>query len=413
MIKQRVSKNIQRLWRQLSKRRQDQFVALLGLMLISTFAEVVSLGAVVPFLAVLTEPEQVFSYPFIASRAQAWGITSADQLVLPLSMGFGFAAIVAGVVRVVLLWMTTRIAYASASDLSIEAFHRALYQPYSVHLSRNSSKVISMVTQKVNDVAFGVLMSLPVLLSSSLLLGAILCVLIAINPLVSIVAGIGFGGCYCLITWISRHRLREGGDRVRQGQTQIIKLLQESFGSIRDVILDGTQSVFSEAYRKIDVPIRRAQGTNLLISASPRAVMEALGMVLIAALAYQLSRQSGGISTSLPMLGALALGAQRMLPALQQIYGSWTQILWNQPALEEIIVLLEQPVSTHVDQSELPMLEFKNTIEFKQVSFRYLNDEPEVLDGLNLSILKGSRLGEFILMEAPALLRLGALVAGN
>lgn len=351
------------------------------------------MGAVLPFLAVLTEPERVFAYPMVANKAQAWGIISADQLVLPLTVAFGLAALAAGVIRLLLLWASARVAYASASDLSIEVYRRTLFQPYSVHLLRNSSHVISSITHQVNEVAFGVLLSLPVLVSSLLLLIAILCTLMAINPVVASVAGLGFGASYTLITFVSRHRLRRDSQRIAQSRVQIIKALQESLGSIRDVILDGTQSVFCDVYRKLDAPLRKAQGNNLFFSGSPRYAMEALGMVLIAVLTYQLSRQPGGVATALPILGALALGAQRLLPALQQIYSSWTNILGNQAALAAIVNLLEQPMPEHSLQSGLPLLEFKTTIKFQRVGFSYVNDERLILNNLNLTIFKGSRVG--------------------
>ncbi|MBT8558169.1 ABC transporter ATP-binding protein [Polynucleobacter paneuropaeus] len=390
---QELPKLIKALWQHLSRCRKYQFVALLGMMLISTFTEVVSLGAVLPFMAALTEPERVFAYPLVASMARTWGITSADQLVLPLTIAFGLAALAAGVIRLLLLWVSARVAYASASDLSIEVYRKTLFQPYSVHLLRNSSQVISSITHQVNEVAFGVLLSLPALVSSLLLLIAILCTLMVINPVVASVAGLGFGASYILITFLSRHRLRRDGQRIAQGRAQIIKALQESLGSIRDVILDGTQSVFCNIYRNIDAPLRKAQGNNLFISVSPRYAMEALGMMLIAVLAYQLSRQPGGVATALPILGALALGAQRLLPALQQIYSSWTSIFGNQAALAAVVNLLEQPMPEHSFQSDLPFLEFRKTITFQRVGFSYANDEHPVLNDLNLTIFKGSRIG--------------------
>jgi ABC-type multidrug transport system fused ATPase/permease subunit len=388
-----LPKLLQVLWRHLSRRRRRQFLALLGLMLISTFTEVASLGAVLPFLAVLIEPERVFAYPLVANMAQDWGFTSADQLVLPLTIGFGFAALVAGVIRLLLLWVSARVAYASASDLSIEVYRKTLFQPYGIHLLRNSSQVISSIAHQVDEIAFGVLLSLPTLVSSLLLLIAILCTLMVINPVVASAAGLGFGASYTLIALVSRRRLRRDSQRTAQGRTQIVKALQESLGGIRDVILDGTQSVFCDVYRKIDAPLRKAQGNNLFISSSPRYAMEALGMVLIAVLAYKLSGQPGGIATALPILGALALGAQRLLPALQQIYSSWTSILANQAALADIVNLLEQPMPEHSFQSSAPLLEFRKTIKFQRVGFSYANDERLILDDLNLTIFKGSRIG--------------------
>jgi len=365
----------------------------MGLMLISAFAEVVSLGAVLPFLGILVAPDRVFGHPIVADVALAWGITSADQLVLPLTVAFAAAALIAGAIRILLLWVSTRLAYATGADLSIEVYRRTLYQPYRVHVARNSSEVISGITNKINGVTFGVLLQLLILVSSTVLLVAIMLALIAIDPMVASVAAVGFGASYALITWMSRRRLHRNSQRIAFEQTQVVKALQEGLGGIRDMLLDGTQPVYCDIYRQADHPLRRAQGNNVFIGGSPRYVMEALGMVLIAALAYALSRQVGGIATALPVLGALALGAQRLLPALQQIYSAWASIAGNHASLADTIALLDQPLPAELLQPAPAPLPFQDAIRFDAVRFRYTGDGPWVLDGLNLTIPKGARVG--------------------
>ena len=172
---------------------------------------------------------------------------------------------------------------------------------------------------------FDVLVPLLTIFSSSLLVLAIMVTLIAIDPVVASVAGAGFGICYGLVTWISRQQLNQNSQRVAQEQTQVIKALQEGLGGIRDVILDGAQEFYCNVFLSRS-HLRRAQGSTVFISLSPRYAMEALGMVVIAALAYVLSQQDG-ITDAFPVLGLLALGAQRLLPSLQQIYYAWASIL--------------------------------------------------------------------------------------
>jgi ATP-binding cassette subfamily B protein len=164
-------------------------------------------------------------------------------------------------------------------------------------------------------------------------------------------------------------------------------------GGIRDVLLDGTQPVYCDIYRQADHPLRRAFGDNFFIGGSPRYVMEALGMVLIAALAYALSRQAGGIATALPVLGALAIGAQRLLPALQQSYSSWASIAGSHASLADTMVLLDQPLPAELLQPAPAPLPFQDAIRFDAVRFRYTGDGPWVLDGLNLAIPRGARVG--------------------
>jgi ATP-binding cassette subfamily B protein len=360
-------------------------------MLVSAFAEVVSLGAVLPFLGILTAPDLVFKQPVVANIAKSWGLTSADQLVLPLTIVFAAAAMIAGAIRILLLWVSTRLAYASGADLSNEVYRRTLNQPYRVHVARNSSTVLSGIG-KVSG-AINVLYQLLTLVSSTVLLMTIMLALIAIDPGVALAATIGFGASYALITWLSRCQLRRNSQRIAYEQTQVIKALQEGLGGIRDVLLDGTQPVYCDIYRQADLPLRRAQGNNVFIGGSPRFAMEALGMVLIAALAYALSRQAGGVTTALPVLGALALGAQRLLPALQQGYSAWASIAGSHASLADIIELLDQPLPVELLQPAPAPLTFQDAIVFNAVRFRYSSDGPWVLDGLNLTIPKGARVG--------------------
>lgn len=382
-----------RLWHHLSRRRKRQLVLLMGLMLVSAFAEVVSLGAVLPFLGILTAPDRVFNHPVVADAAQTWGIASADQLVLPLTAAFAAAALTAGAVRMLLLWASTRLASATGAELSIEVYRRTLYQPYRVHVARNSSEVISGITSKVYDVVFGVLLPLLTLVSSIVLLVAMMLALLAIDPVVAAAAAVGFGVSYALITWLARRRLERNSRRIAHEQTQVVKALQEGLGGIRDVLLDGTQPVYCDIYRQADHPLRRAQGNNVFIGGSPRFAMEALGMVLIAALAYGLSRQVGGIATALPMLGALALGAQRLLPALQQGYSAWVSIAASRASLADTIELLDQALPAEMLQPVPEPLPFRHAIRFDAVRFRYTGNGPWVLDNLSLTIPRGARVG--------------------
>jgi ATP-binding cassette, subfamily B, bacterial PglK len=384
---------LKRLWHHLAQRRKRQFGLLMGLTLVSAFAEVVSLGAVLPFLGILVAPEQVYSLPIVVDVALAWGITSADQLVLPLTVAFAMAALIAGAIRILLLWVNTRLAYACGADLGIEVYRRTLYQPYQVHVASNSSEVISGITSKVNSVVFMVLLPFLTLVSSTVLVVAIIIALVTIDPMLASVASVGFGASYGLITWVSHRRLHRNSQRIAYEQTQVVKALQEGLGGIRDVLLDGTQPIYCDIFLKADHPLRRAQGDNVFISQNPRYVMEALGMVLIAVLAYSLSLQVGGIATALPVLGALALGAQRLLPALQQSYNAWANIAGSHTSLADTIELLDQPLPAALLEPVSTALLFQKDIRFNAVRFRYTNDCPWVLDGLNLTIPKGARVG--------------------
>lgn len=380
------------LFRHISRRRRYQFMWMLGLTLASSVAEVVSLGAVLPFIGILTQPEKVFNSPAMACVVRALGIASAADLVLPLTIAFAVAAMAAAGLRLLLLWVSIRLGNATGADLSIEVYRLTLYQPYSVHVARSSSEIISGITQKVVT-ATNVLVSLVTVATSGALFIAILLTLLVIDPMVATVAVISFGASYGIIAWQTRHRLVCNSQCIAQEQTQVIKALQDGLGAIRDVLLDGTQTIYCDVYRKAIQQLQRASGENLYITTSPRYAMEALGMVLIAVLAYALSHRSGGVRAALPVLGALALGAQRLLPLLQQLYGNWSGVAGSQAALIDVLGLLDQPLPEDAHRPEPAPLTFQDAIHFDNVRFRYGGDSPWVLDGINLTIPHGSRIG--------------------
>jgi ATP-binding cassette subfamily B protein len=239
-------------------------------------------------------------------------------------------------------------------------------------------------------VVFNILLPLLTLFSSGVLLVAITFTLFAIDPMVALVTGIGFGASYTLMIMLANYRLKVNAQCIAKEQTQVVKALQEGLGGIRDVLLNGVQEIYCDIYRQADHPLRKAQSSNLFIGSSPRFIMEALGVSLIAVLAYVLSND-GGVARALPVLGALVLGAQRLLPALQHSYSSWTTIVGNQSALVNILELLDQPLREELLETDTTPLLFEDSIRFEAVRFRYSDSGPWVLNGFDLTIPKGSR----------------------
>ena len=389
---QPISQLLNRLWLHISPRRRGQFGLLLVLMLFVSFAEILSIGAVLPFLGVLTAPELVYAHAAAQPIIHALGLTAPAQLLLPLTIAFGAAALIAGAMRLLLLWASTRLSYATGADLSISVYRRMLYQPYAAHCARNSSEAISGIVNKTSS-ATSIISQAITLISSGIILVFILLALLAVDPFIALVAFGGFGLIYALIIRLVRKQLLANSQLGARESTHVIKALQEGLGGIRDVLIDGSQATYCQIYRNADLPLRRAQGNSIFISTSPRYAMEALGMLLISALAYTLAQQADGIAKAIPILGALALGAQRLLPVLQQAYGAWTGIWSMQASLQDALELLDQPLPDHADQPAAQALPFNHSISLKQLGFRYSPQTPYVLKQFDLTIAKGSRVG--------------------
>jgi ATP-binding cassette, subfamily B, bacterial PglK len=389
---QPISQLLVRLWPHISRRRRGQLGLLLVLMVLTSFTEIFSISAILPFLAVLTEPERLFEHTAVQPIIQAMGVTEPTQLLLPITISFCVATTIAGGMRVLMIWANTRLSYATGSDLSNNVYRRTLYQPYAVHCNSNSSELINSIATKILTV-ITIITSILVIGTSCVMLLAVLIVLLSLEPLNSLMVFGGFGLIYGVITILARKRLLMDSQRAAYESTLVIKALQEGLGGIRDVLIDGSQATYSRIYHKADMSLRRAQGNYVIISASPRYGIEVLSILVLAALAYSLAPQADGITKAIPILGALALGAQRLLPVFQQIYAAWSCIQSGQASLQDILVLLEQNLPDYADQSAAQSMPFRHSICLNQLGFRYNPQTHNVLKQLNLTIVKGSRVG--------------------
>ena len=384
-----------RLWDHVSHRRQRQLFLLVLLMVLASFAEVVSLSALAPFLAAITSPQRLFEQPGMQFFIQIFSISSAVELLGPVTFFFCFAVLISGITRMSLLWATTKLSYGLGADLSMSVYRRTLYQPYLTHISRNSSELVASMSTKVGGVILHIINPILIAISSSVILVAILGLLILFDPWVSLVIFIGFAIIYLAIIKVFKSRLMLNSKKISLETTQVIKSVQESLGGIRDVLLDNAQEIYCQEYARADDALRKAQASNYFIANSPRFIIEATGMLLIAVIALYLAKNNYNSGETIITLGVFGLGAQRLLPVLQQIYYSLTTIKGNQTTLDDVIHLLEQPLLDNAGSTneKSPSFVFNHQITLSQASFRYSNELPNVLSQIDLVIPKGRRIG--------------------
>ena len=383
---------LRQLWTHLAQRRRIQLGVLLLVMLASSMAEVLSLAAVLPFLAVLANPTGLWNQPLVQQWAPRLGIASAEALLLPITIAFAAAALAAGAIRLLNLWLNDRLAAAIGSDLSCEAYRRTLYQPYAVHLARNSSELIASISTDVQRVIFQLLKPLLLLLSSGLIALSLIVALLAIDASIALGAGLVVGLVYVLAMAAGRRPLQQLGQRQVSLNRQLIQALQEGLGAIRDVLLDGSQVFYAGTYRQVELPLRRVQADSSFLSTYPRLVLEPVGMALIAVMGLLLVRQQG-VSRAFPLLGALALGAQRLLPVVQKVYEGWAQSRNAKGSLANVLSLMAQPLPRSGAEVKAQPMPLKQGIHFEDVHFAYGPELPEVLRGIELEICTGERIG--------------------
>ena len=385
--------SLKKLWQNIKVRRKKQLGLILILILTASITEVVSIGAVIPFLGILANPEAFFQHELAQDFISFAKIEQPSELLSLFTVLFMFAALMAGFMRITLLWGQTRLAHAIGADLSYQIYKNTLYQPYSEHLKQNSSEVIAAIANKSDQVVMQTILPVMYIVSSVFMLLMILLTLVAINPIMAIGAISGFTFIYIIVIRLTRRRLQGNSKRISFNSNVTIKALQEGLGGIRDVLISGTQDTYCEYFRAADVNRRRAIASNQFISQSPRYGVESLGIILITGLAFFLSRGDNSLVGVLPLLGALAIGSQRMLPMLQQAYNSWSLIRGSNAILLDALELLEPKLTEKNKTDIVGSIPFQKSICFNNLAFQYDENGPWVFKNLNLTILKGQRVG--------------------
>ena len=130
------------LWRHISDKKKRELVALISLIVLASFLEVVAIGSLIPLVTMLASPETIFGNPLVRQVAERLAISSGEELVVPMLLSFAVVIIFASALRVYLTWYQTKFSSTAGSEIASSVFSRTLLQPYSVHLQRNSSQII-------------------------------------------------------------------------------------------------------------------------------------------------------------------------------------------------------------------------------------------------------------------------------
>lgn len=379
------------LYRALAPERQRRVFVVAAGMLASTVLELVTISAVLPFLALLTDPARAAELPGFGAFVTLMGNGSEQSLIRKATFLLIGAAIAAAAMRLVILRLTHHLVLMAAHDIGTGIFDRMLHQPYSLYVSRNSAEVLASV-EKLHMLVSGVLLPLVQGAVAAVTAVSIAILLFTIHPPMAAGVAATIGLFYLGITKMMHRRLRANSVILSRMATVRMKTLQEALGSMRDILLDGSQQVFQETFRGVDLRLRRAQSKSWFAAAAPRYLVEGAGIALIALIALYLGGEPGGLAAGLPALGAIALGGQRLLPLVQQAYQGAASYAANAQVMLDMLGLLHAPVvdASPVDAAPLP---FEREITFEAVGLRLDVDRDWPVRDVSLTIAKGARIG--------------------
>lgn len=378
-------------WEKILKNYKLRFFICFALIICSSIAELLTISSIIPLLSILSSPETMFSDTRIAPILDLFSITSSQELVVAFSLFFCFAALLGAFFRTVCLMYSSRMAFSIAHQLSLKTYKNALQRSYAKHISSNSSDVVTTISYQLERVVYNLIFQAFLLVSALVVSLIILAALIFMNPLLTISIAVICSLFYLVITLVIKKILLKESELIVEASASQVKIINESFGGIRDILINNAHSFYHSIFESKNYILRRGQAINMVASMTPRYLIEGLGFIMIVAAAYFMSQQ-GTFASAIPLLGALAIGAQKLLGLFQQLFVAWSAIMGNYESLQDVSRLLNEKPSTNFSSS-LDRLDFNNEIVLKDIRFAYDQESNAIFQGMNFQINAGDRIG--------------------
>ncbi len=385
-----IRKSFLILWQFISRKNRISLFYLTILNILGGFSEFISLSLLIPFIHILDSSQDKLSNNFIRDISDLYGIQSLRKLQIVISCLFIVAILLSGIIRTLAAYYNTRISANIGTQLGCDVYKSILSQPYSFFKISNSSESISTCTVFVKET----------MLSINALLNIFTALIIVIFIFFTLLKSSGFIAIiffsflvflYSIISIKVNKILRTNSEKITNFTEFIIKKIQESFTSIRDIIMYGERNINIDVFYEFNYKLRRKESNNLIISEFPRFSIEtlALGLLVLVSLLSLLKSKTGYLDLSL--IGVIALGSQKLLPLFQSSYLRFTYIKGRISSINKVLYYLSSTKS-YEENDKIFKIKF-NRLELKEVKFNYLSHKKSVFNGIDLLINAGDRIG--------------------
>ncbi len=367
---------------------------LLIMILIMALLDMIGIASILPFMTVLTNPSIVETNFFLKSMyvsSTKFGVENNQQFLFILGVFVFLLLIISLIFKSLTTYAQVRFIQFREFSISKRLVEGYIHQPYSWYLNRNSSDLGKTILSEVQQVVLNGLNPLLELIAKGAITLSLIILLLIVDPQLTIIVGLLLGGAYTLIFYFVRHYVNKIGiKRLKSNQSRFI-IVGEAFSAIKEVKVNRLEKIYTKQFSNSAINYAKSQASVLVISQLPRFILEAIafgGVLLI--ILYMMS-QTGSFNSALPIVALYVFAGYRLMPALQQIYSSFTQLTFISPSLNKLYLdfknLKEVDSYQHVDFT------FNKNIFLKNIYFNYPNTSRTALKNLTLTVPSKSTIG--------------------
>jgi ATP-binding cassette, subfamily B, bacterial PglK len=375
--------------------RRWKFLAVLAGMVVTALLQTAGVASVMPFLALVADPEIVRQNPIMAWAYDGLGFRDTRQFMAAIGVGVILILAATNAFSAFSRWLTLRFAWGVHDRLSHRLFKRYLGEDYSFFLERNTSELNKNLLAEVRGVIDYVVIPYMDVLARGTSVVFLVGLLILVDPLLSLVAATTLTGAYLLVYLAVRHKYRDLGLRRHAAFGERSYLLAEAFGGIKDVKILEREDYFLSRLNEAAGRFSDANTKQSVLSEMPRFALETIAFGGIIATVIYLLETRQTLNLVLPIVGLYALAGYRLMPALQVVFAGISNIRFYSPMLSALHADLfaesaegqaETPIELPASEAAPSVPSLEREIRFRRVGFRYPKAATPAIEDVDLLI---------------------------
>lgn len=388
--------SLKQLWQILSPLDKRKVIYVFMLVVVMAFIESAGVVSIMPFLAVLSNPEVIASNSFLKHLYDFIGAKNKQSFILYLGFLSLFIVVCSTVFKIVTQYAVNRFSSLQRHYFATRLLKIYLQQNYEFFIQRNSSSLVKNILSEVDQLIGAMILPLLTLMSYGIVLLSMVGILLIYDPIMAIATASVLAGFYVTIYLLVRKKLTQIGQEFTQANKERYQTCQEALAGIKDVMINNAKQGYLEQFERSSRVFARHIATRDILGQVPLNIIETVGYGCLITLAMILVISGKEVSHILPVLGLYGFAAYRMLPAAQNIYRAISKIKFSQQILAILQPEFELEKKNHPTKSndKFEPLNFDYSIRLENIKYAYPSrlDKP-VLDNFSLKIKKNSSLG--------------------
>ena len=375
-----------------------QLLVLFASILLSAFFQTLGVVSILPFMSIVMQPEIIESNRWLNWLYNSLGFTSVNSFIIFMGILMLLIIVIGNLTSALATWLKVRFVWRKNHNISSALLKKYLSLPYVYFLTQNTADLSKNILSEVGVLTGGFLLPLINIIISSFVAIGILSMLLFTNIYITILSAIIFGGSYALIYFYFHDKLKINGAKRLKENKQRFKTAGEALGGIKDIKVMGREDFFYHRYLRHSREYSNLEAWSSLIGVMPRYFLEIIAFGGVVTLVLYFISTEGNANEAIPMISFFAFAAYRLMPALQVVFASSTQVRFSQMTVNRIIEDLSEKGGFSeqflvYEKEPVKPMPFNTSLQLKEVSFNYPNTNEPVIHNISLPIMHNTSVG--------------------